>query len=69
MAIIIRKGLGFPLIYKGSYKSFISSFNISFVFFDISSSSVNFIIVFDISIKQEDPVIKSVNKAKILLLY
>jgi hypothetical protein len=39
------------------------------MFFDASSLNASFIIVFDISIKQEDPIIKDNNKAKIFLLY
>ncbi len=69
MAIMIREGPGFPLICKGSYKSSTSSSNAGSVFFDASSSGVGSIVVFDVSIEQQDPVVKGVGRAGIFLLY
>jgi hypothetical protein len=69
VAIVIREGPGFPLIYKGSHKLFISSFDAGSIFFNISSSGIDSIVVFDISIEREDPVIKGIGGAGIFLLY
>jgi hypothetical protein len=69
VAIVIREGPGFPLICKGSYKSSISSSDVGSVFFDVSSLGAGSIVVFDISIEREDPVVKGVSGAGILLLY
>jgi hypothetical protein len=81
IAIVIKKGPGLPLIYKGSYKSDelgISNLDLLFtsfldadslVTFNISSLDIGSIIVFNAGIEQKDPAVKGVNRLGIFLLY
>jgi hypothetical protein len=80
VAIVIREGPGLPLICKSSYKS--NELNLSkldppstsplgagSMVFDVSSLGAGSIVVFNVSIEREDPVVKGVGGARILLLY
>jgi len=79
VTIVIREGPGFPLICKGSHK--LNELDMSkldlpsasgagpLVVFDASSSGAGSVVVFDASIGREDPVVKGVGGAGILLLY
>jgi hypothetical protein len=80
VAIVIREGPGLPLICKGSHKSneldtskldppSTSPLGAGSVVFDASSSGAGSVVVFDASIGREDPVVKGVGGAGILLLY
>jgi hypothetical protein len=68
VAIVIRNGPGLPLICKGSHKSNESDLSALDPPSTTSSGEVS-VIVFDANIVREDPAVKGVGGAGILLLY